>query len=311
MGSGRKSLVAPVLAAVLFVIVLAAGWILVEDLTGQRFSIWIGTIPTLLLFLGVLIVWSLFALIVWWIAERSLAPDSREASQETIYRLILLSSSFFVFVLGFVVSQEWGNINTVRRDVSSGAAALETATYQAEALPKPAREQVRSALNELGFSIACRDLPSLRETGRGAEETALALKLAFRSLTRLPPELRDEAAVGDVVDDIGQISMARRLTLAGAASGLPGVIVVAIFAVAGILLTLFIVQSTRSRKAHLMVTVGLVVLISLGTAMVLSLARPFGGPANIDTAFNDELSQSYIECDRRNMPQSAPRPVAR
>ena len=78
-----------------------------------------------------------------------------------------------------------------------------------------------------------------------------------------------------------------------------------------LLLTLFIVQSTRSRKAHLLVTVGLVVLISLGTAMVLSLARPFGGPANIDTAFNDELSQSYIECDRRNMPQSVPMPAAR
>ena len=98
---------------------------------------------------------------------------------------------------------------------------------------------------------------------------------------------------------------------AGAASGLPGVIVVAIFAVAGILLALFIVQSTRSRKAHLLVTVGLVALVSLGSAMVLSLARPFGGPANIDTAFNDELSQSYIECDRRNMPQSVPMPAAR
>ena len=300
MGSGNKRLVAPVLAAVLFAAVLTAGWILVEEVTGQRFAIWIGTVPTLLLYVGVFTFWALFALIVWWIAGRSVAPESREASQETVYRLILICSSFFVFVLGFVVSQEWGNINTVRRDVSSGAAALETATYQAETLPRPAREQVRSALNELGFSIACRDLPTLRETGRGAEETALALKSAFRALTRLPSELRDETAVSDVVADVGQVSMARRLTLAGAASGLPGVIVVAIFAVAGILLALFIVQSTRSRKAHLLVTVGLVALVSLGSAMVLSLARPFGGPANIDTAFNDELSQSYIECGRRD-----------
>ena len=290
---------APVLAAVLFVLALVAGWILVEELSGEAPLIWIGTVPTLLLYLGVFTLWALFALIVWWIAGRSFAPESREVTQETIYRLILLSSPFFVFVLGFVVSQEWGNINTVRRDVSSGAAALEAATYQAEALPKPAREQVGSALDELGFSIACRDLPSLRETGRGAEETALALRSAFRALTSLPPGVREEAAVSDVVDDIGEVSMSRRLVLAGAASGLPGVIVVAIFAVAGILLTLFIVQSTRSRRAHLLVTVGLVVLISLGTAMVLSLARPFGGPASIDTAFNDELSRNYIDCDRQ------------
>ena len=288
---------APVLAAVLFAALLTVGWILVEEVTGQRFAIWIGTVPTLLLYLGVFTFWALFALIVWWIAERSLTPESREASQETIYRLVVVCSAFFVFVLGFVVSQEWGNINSVRRDVSNGAAALETATYQAEALPKPAREQVSSALNELAFSIACRDLPSLRETGRGAEETSLALRSAYRALTSLPPGVRDEPAVSDVVDAVGETSTARRLVLAGAASGLPGVIVVAIFAVAGILLTLFINQSTRSRRAHLLVTVGLVVLISLGTAMVLSLARPFGGPASIDTAFDDGSSRSLSDCD--------------
>lgn len=298
MGSGRKSLVAPVFAAVLFAVLLVAGWILIEAMSGRRFEIWIGTVPTLLVYLGVFTFWSLFALIVWWIAERSLAPESRDVSQETIYRLILVCSSFFVFVLGFVVSQEWGNINSVRRDVSSGAAALETATYQAEALPRPAREKVGAALNELSLSIVCRDLPSLRETGLGSRDTSSALEATFRTLSSLPPGLTEGETFSDVVDDVGDASMARRLALAGAASGLPGVILVAIFAVSAILLTLFIVQSTRSRRAHLLVTVGLVTLISLGTAMVLSLARPFGGPASVDTAITDAASRSYTDCDR-------------
>ena len=302
MRSGGKSLVGPIVAAALFAALLVAGWILIEESTGQRFEIWIGTVPTLLVYLGVFTFWSLFAVIVWWIAERSLSPESRDVSQETIYRLIIVCSSFFVFVLGFVVSQEWGNINSVRRDVSSGAAALETATYQAEALPRPAREKVGAALDELSLSIVCRDLPSLRGTGLGSRDTSRALEATFRTLSSLPPSLTEGETFSDVVDDVGDASMARRLALAGAASGLPGVILVAIFAVSAILLTLFIVQSTRSRRAHLLVTVGLVTLISLGTAMVLSLARPFGGPASVDTAFTDAASRSFTDCEGPQVP---------
>ena len=287
---------APIAVAVVFVAALIGLAIYIPEAAGKSLFIWVGTVPTLLFHLGMFLFWATFALIVWWIAERSLVSETRDRSQETVYRLLLVASSFFVFLLGFVVSQEWNNVNEVRRDVSTGAAAIDTARYKAEALPPSERAKVQDALSALSRSIACQDLPAIRETGWGTQQTVTALRNAFLAVSGLPPSVRQESIFEDLLDEVGHVSESRRLILAGASSGLPGVVRIVIFIVAGLLITLFIIQSTKSRRAHKAMIVGLVLLVSVGTGMVISLARPFGGSATVEVDFDQASRQGKSDC---------------
>jgi hypothetical protein len=298
MGGSSKRPIGPIGAALAFVAATVGLIVFVELVLDERFLIWLTNLPIVILHLGIIAFWCLFTLIVWWMAERTLDPDAREEHRETVQRLLLVVSSFFVFLLGFVVSQEWSNVNEVRSDISSAAAAIDTASYKAEALPEPQRQEVLVALQDLGRSIACQDIASIRNTGEGSGRTAAAIRDAFRALIQLPPSVQEESIFQDLLDEIGTVSVARGQMLAGASSGLPIVVMFAIFFVAGLLLILFVVQLGKGRRSHLLITVGLVLLVSVGTAMVLSLSRPFGGAATVEVDFAKASQQDYSDCSR-------------
>ena len=296
MGESRKSLFGPIVAA-LALIAATVGLILyVLFILDEQFLVWVTNLHLVALHLGVIAFWCLFTVIVWWIAERALDREVREEHKEAAQRLLLVVSSFFVFFLGFIVSQEWSNVNEVRSDVSSGAVAIDTAAYKAEALPQPQRGIFQEALANLGRSIDCEEIPAVRDSGQGSRETEATLRDAFLVMARFPPEIQDQSIFQDLLDELGAVSDSRRQVLTGAASGLPVVVLFTIFFVAGLLVILFVVQLAKGRQSHLAMTLGLVMLISVGTGLVLSLSRPFGGAADLDEDFNKATRQVYTEC---------------
>lgn len=298
VGGSRKSLFGPVAAAVAFVAATVGLILYVLLVLDQRFLVWVTNLPVLALHFGVIAFWCLFTVIVWWIAERTLDRETREEHKDAIQRLLLVVSSFFVFFLGFIVSQEWDNVDTVRSDVSSGAVAIDTAAYKAEALPQPQRGIFQEALANLGRSIDCEEIPAVRDLGEGSRRTETALRDAFLVIARFPPEIQRLSIFQDLLDEVGNVSDSRRQVLTGAASGLPVVVLFTIFFVGGLLVILFIVQLSQGRQSHLALTLGLVMLISVGTGLVLSLSRPFGGAAELDEDFNKATRQIYTECSQ-------------
>ncbi len=308
MGLRRKGLVAPIGAAVLLLLAFVGFSLWVRQTKDLTLVTWLGSLPLAAIFAIVTVFWSLFALIAWWITERAFHPDGRDVTHENVARLLLVMSSFFVFVLGFVVSQEWSNATTARNDVSRGVAALYTAGYYTYPLPKESVEQIQASLDRLGTSIACQDLPSLRDTGKGDPRTGTALAETFKVVTRQPKSAQEIATFGNIVDELGAISQARRQWLSQAANGLPGVVLFSIFIVSGLLLATFVVQSTKSRRGHLVTIIGLVLLVSLGTGMVISLARPFAGAAQISAeTFSQGPRSSNLDCSRPgSFAQSSP-----
>ena len=82
-----------------------------------------------------------------------------------------------------------------------------------------------------------------------------------------------------------------------------------IFIVSGLLLATFVVQSTKSRRGHLVTIIGLVLLVSLGTGMVISLARPFAGAAQISAeTFSQGPRSSNLDCSRPGSVSQSPLP---
>lgn len=293
MGERYKSLFWPVISAVLFGFATVGLIVYVLFVLDEQFLVWLTNIPIVPLHLGIIVFWSLFTLIVWWIAERSFDHDFRDDHKEAAQRLLLVVSSFFVFMLGFVVSQEWSNVNEVRGEVSGAAAAIDTAIYKTEALPEPHRSDVLNALNDLGSSIACEDIPSIRNTGEGSPQTSIAMKNTFLALVELPPSIQDMSIFQDLLDEVGAVSEARGQMIAGSAGGLPPAVIFTIFFVAGLLVIMFVVQLAKGRRSHLALTLGLILLICVGTGLVLTLSRPFGGSATMDEDFARASQQTF------------------
>ena len=305
MNSKGKSLFAPVLAAFALAAAVAGLWIYVKLALGKGLILWLGTIPVFALHLGIIVFWCLFALVVWWIAERAIGPRDDGQSPESVQRLLVVASSFFVFLLGFIISQEWNNVNTVRREFSTAAAAVNSAIYKTDALPPSSRAGVRDAIEALARSISCDELPMIRQTGQADPKTEAALQSAYLSVTSLPPNVREQSVFSSLLGEMGTISEARRITIADAASGLPAIILITIFVVGGALLTLYVVQSAESRRGHLAMLIGVIVLVSIGTGMVTSLARPFAGAARVGAEVDRAAGWSYTECDRPSPSPSA------
>lgn len=291
----RKRLAGPVAAAVGLLLALVGIWLWIETTQDVTLVVWLGKLPVVVVFAIVAVFWVLFGLIAWWIAERTFENDGREVTHENVARLLLIMTSFFVFVLGFVVSQEWSNATAARNEVSRGAAALYTAGYNNFPLPQPSKKEIQVALDDLGNSIVCDDIPSLADTALGSPETAQALARTFEVTTDQPQSVQDLATYDNIVDELGVISEARREWLSHADNGLPTVILLTIFLVSGFLLAAFVVQSTRSRRGHLATVIILSLLIALGTGLVISLARPFGGAAQVNP---DSFSQGAAASNR-------------
>ena len=283
-----KRLGAPIAAAFLLAAAVVVGWVVVEATQEVSLFTWVGTLPVPVIFAVVVVFWVLFALISWAIAERAIEPDDRERTQENVSRILIVISTFFVFVLGFVISQEWSNANAARNEVSRGAAALYTAGYNNYPLPQPYRGEIQASLDKLGQSIVCQELPSLKETGEGATQTGFALADTFEVATSQPRSVQEMVTFGNIVSELGVISEARREWLAEAASGLPDVVLICIFILGAALLATFAVQSTVSRRGHLATVVVLSLLVALGTGLAVSLARPFAGAAQVSA---DTFSQ--------------------
>ena len=260
---------------------------------------WLVHLPTWLTFVVVIAFWMTVATTLWWLAKTLVPHEKIEKHRDTAVRILTTVSAFYAFLLGFVVSQEWSNVNTVRNDVASASAQLYVGGYNAVALPKPSNEKAFDAIQSFGTSIVCQDFPSLAESGRPAEQTGEVLEKSFSTITALPNSAQSSPTFGDVMSSLESASESRRQWVSAADDGLPTVILVIILLVAFILLGAFSIQFSASQRAHLLALIGISVFIGLGTGLVIALNRPFTGAAKINPeAFIAGANKKNFDCSK-------------
>lgn len=260
---------------------------------------WLVSLPVWLTFVVVIAFWMIVATTLWWLAKTLIPHAKIEKHRDTAVRILTTVSAFYAFLLGFVVSQEWSNVNTVRNDVASASAQLYIGGYNAVALPKPSNNEAFDAIDSFATSIVCQDFPSLAKRGKPAEETGEVLERSFSTITSLPSSAQGAPSYGDVMSSLESASESRRQWISAAADGLPTVILTIILLVAFILLGAFSIQFSASQRAHLLALLGISVFIGLGTGLVIALNRPFTGAAKINpAAFTEGTKNKAFDCSK-------------
>ena len=258
---------------------------------------WLVSLPVWLTFLVVIAFWMSVATILWWLVKTFVPREKVEKHKDSTYRVLVVISSFYAFLLGFVVSQEWSNVNSVRNDVARASAKIYIGGYNAEALPAPSGQKAFDALQNFASSLVCDDFPSLASGAGPSKKTGLVLQDAFTVVTRLPSNAQDAPSYSSVLRSVEDASEARRQWISSAADGLPSVILAIILLVALFLLSAFSLQLSASHRGHLLTLLGIAVFIGLGTGLVISLNRPFRGAAQVSTApFTQNVKADTINC---------------
>lgn len=245
---------------------------------------WLAGLPVVVTFLVLAAFWVLLAVLVVWGGNRLIDPEAREEAKDSLYRVLAVVSSFYAFLVGFVIVQEWQNTTTARQQIAQEAAALTTAGFDASGLPGGAFRPVSDALVDYDRTLVCIELPGLRTQEDPSPETTAALEHVYKTVVGLPAAATSAPTFGNVLGAVDDAASARRARLAAASERVPGVLLAVLLLVGVLLVLVASAQSVKNGRAHYLSVIIAALFVALGQGLVVELARPFAGSATVSDA---------------------------
>jgi hypothetical protein len=268
-------------------------------------------LPIVVTFLLLASVWALLALLLIWVGNRFISDHVREVSGNGVLNTLAIVASFYAFLVGFIVVQEWGKVSDAKEQVSIEAASLATAVFAISTLPPPYSVNLYNSLFAFVRSEVCDEIPYLATATRQDPRTTVALQKLYQVMADVRPvEVTLMPGYGQAFSSIADAATARRQLVNAASERVPVVLVIAIVLVGFVLLTAVSLQDVRHGKAHVITVLAVALFIALGETLVVSLNRPFAGAAAISSApLTDGLPPKYVRC-KNPVPVTAPSAVS-
>jgi Protein of unknown function (DUF4239) len=258
---------------------------------------WLVRLPTLEGFLVLLAVGLLFAIGFTLAAERAFHDDARARTGASVATIVGVIAGLYAVLIAFVIVNEWQAFNNAQTQVSNESAALTTTYFNASVLPEPGRTQIQGAVLDYARSVVCVELPYLATHEGPAPATRLALQSLFTTVARAEPSAGSSDFYRATVDQLGNVSTARRARIASASSPLPDLLLVVIVVTSLALIAAVSGLDTQHRRWHIAITAALTVIVALNLALVLTLDRPFDGAAKVsDSPLREGIPAALLRC---------------
>ncbi|MSX11400.1 MAG: DUF4239 domain-containing protein [Actinobacteria bacterium] len=241
-------------------------------------------LPTAVLFLLFACLWVLIASGLLWACDRFVPYHVRKGNFNGVRNMMAIAASFYSFLVGFVVVQEWNTVGTVKGQVSQQAANIATAEYAAATLPPPHAEHILDSIAVFTKSQLCDEIPALSDSTVGLPQTNVALGELYQSAATVrPASVKGLPAYPQVFSEIGDISDLRFQIINGASQRVPLVLLVAIFGVGLFLVGTVTLQDVHHRRSHVGTVIAVALFVAAGNTVIVSLNRPFVGAATVSS----------------------------
>jgi len=260
---------------------------------------WLDGLPTVVLFLGLMVVGLAVAAGLSWLSTRAIEDDVRTRTSASVIAVVGVVAGIYAVLVAFVIVNEWQTFNDAQAQVSNESAAITTAYFDAGTLPEPSRTQIQDSLIAYGRSVICIEIPHLEDHPGPALPTRQALERVFQTTAKASPDTQSSPFYSSVVNEIGQVASARRARINAASSPLPNLLLVVVLVTSLALVAVASVLDTQHRRWHLILTTALTILVALNLALVISLDRPFAGAATVsDAPLREGVPTALLRCDR-------------
>ena len=241
-------------------------------------------LPTAVLFLLFACLWVLIAFGLLWGCDRFVPYHVRKGSFNGVRNMMAIAASFYSFLVGFIVVQEWSTVGTTKTLISQQAANLATAEYAATTLPSPNAENVLNSLAAFTKSELCDEIPALEDSTVGRPRTNVALFRLYQTAATVSPEsVKGLPGYSQVFSDIGDISDLRYQIINGASQRVPLVLLIVVFGVGLFLVCTVTLQDVKHRKSHVGTVIAVALFVAAGNTVIVSLNRPFVGAVTVSS----------------------------
>jgi Protein of unknown function (DUF4239) len=224
--------------------------------------------------------------------RRFVTPEVRGRAGPTAAVTVQVLATIYAVLVAFVIVNEYSQLQSANDEVATKASELSAMTENSRVFPEAETKPVRDAIVSYAQEVVDRSFPRLSRERVPDPIADQRLEQIFVVLRDVRPDTPEEnAAYTRMLDELDGVVETRAHIVNAAGETVPWPLV-ALLAVMGI--TVVVVSNvldTRHRRAHLLITSALALVVSLTLALVVSLNYPFDGILPI----SDEPIRNFLE----------------
>jgi hypothetical protein len=242
--------------------------------------------------LGLLIVGSvaLLAYLGLTAVRRAVPREVRAAHNDVAGFLIAVVGTIYAVMLALVVIAVWEQFESARGIAEREANAVADLYRGAGGFAEADQMRLRDGLQAYARAVADDEWPVLAR-GRASAPAWEALDALWRDYLALDPQTEREAVLyNEALDQLVELSNARRERLLASRTTIPGVLWVALIGGGAITIGFSYFFGIGDERAHTLMTLALAGVIGLGLYVIVAMDLPFTGNVAISPeAFRQTL----------------------
>lgn len=199
----------------------------------------------------------------------------------------------YAVLLAFAVVIVWEKFSDAENQVAREAGAAAT-LYRLSDGMGTAGPALRGTITTYLNTAIAQDWPAMAEGGSSPAVTAALNRVYAAALAYHPPDPRGQALLAEALQQLDQLTEARRDRLVMAHGAVPGVLwaVLVIGAVLTLAFTFFF--GSENLRAQTLMTGTLAVLIMSGLLVIVAIDHPFTGTVSVTPEPLTEVLESFV-----------------
>ncbi|GEO97943.1 bestrophin-like domain [Methylobacterium haplocladii] len=242
---------------------------------------------------------TLLAMIAPIIVRRRVGLEGLRANNEVAGFKFATVGVLYAVLLAFAVIIAWEKFSEAESAAAKEAGAVATLYRLSLGIEGEPGAALRSALTRYAGTVMAEDWPAM-ERGRGSLAVTRALDEAYAALlTFRPSDGRGNAVMAEALDQLDNVTQARRLRLVLAPGVVPRVLwfILSSGAILTLVFTLFF--GTQNLRAQSLMTGILAFLIFSGLLVITAIDRPFAGAVKVEPHALATVLDDFAGAERR------------
>ncbi|MFO1143460.1 MAG: DUF4239 domain-containing protein [Amaricoccus sp.] len=204
----------------------------------------------------------------------------------------------YAVLLAFVVIVVWEKFSDAENTVAMEAGAVATVYRLSPGLGVTSASAVTKSMTDYLDAAIQYDWPAMAAGGEDPTTNG-ALNAAYGVvLAGVPADARASAALAAILDQLDQITQARRARIVLASGIVPDIVWLVLFAGAFVTVGFTYFFGAENLKAQTLMTGGLSLLIFAGLLIIIAIDHPFGGTVHVTSEPLGEVLLDFARVQR-------------
>ncbi|KAA2265669.1 DUF4239 domain-containing protein [Solihabitans fulvus] len=219
--------------------------------------------------------------VLLYLVQRFVPHRVRQKHNDVAGFVYAVMGVLYAVMLGFVVVNEWGAMESARSNSFTEANELGSLYWNARALPPDQGNPLEATAKEYATVVIEEEWPLMAHGNTSPKATALVYTMRDEVNSLPNATAREQTLYAQSLDHVNKLASARRQRLSQSADGVPTILWVALVVGAVLTVGYTLLFGLSSTWAHLLIAAPLGVLVATALVLVNEMDHPFAGVAPV------------------------------